>query len=133
MIDAALVLSFHRWNYFYTNAISVPVEISAAGILLTFWDKDVSYRSGLVCVFTAHFISPPLDLASIGVYGGDLYRCMSHKHFRCTMVRRVRILLLDHQKYVRKLPATISRPSRLLIFVFPSSIDYRVDHHWSRH
>ncbi|KAF9473415.1 general amino acid permease 1 [Pholiota conissans] len=28
------------WNYFYTNAISTPVEITAAVILLTFWDKD---------------------------------------------------------------------------------------------
>lgn len=31
------------WNYFYTNAISVPVEITAAGILLTFWDADVRF------------------------------------------------------------------------------------------
>ena len=30
------------WNYFYTNAISVPVEVSAAGLLITFWDPDVS-------------------------------------------------------------------------------------------
>jgi amino acid transporter len=28
------------WNYFYTNAISTPVEITAAVILLTFWDQN---------------------------------------------------------------------------------------------
>jgi amino acid transporter len=28
------------WNYFYTNAISTPVEITAAVILITFWDQD---------------------------------------------------------------------------------------------
>ncbi|OJT02950.1 Dicarboxylic amino acid permease [Trametes pubescens] len=33
------------WNYFYTNAISVPVEITAAGILLTFWDADNNHQA----------------------------------------------------------------------------------------
>ncbi|KIO17672.1 hypothetical protein M407DRAFT_12255 [Tulasnella calospora MUT 4182] len=28
------------WNYFYTQAITVPVEVTAAQILLTFWDDD---------------------------------------------------------------------------------------------
>ncbi|KAF9038572.1 general APC amino acid permease [Panaeolus papilionaceus] len=28
------------WNYFYTNAISTPVEITAAVILISFWDSD---------------------------------------------------------------------------------------------
>lgn len=27
------------WNYFYTQAMSIPVDISAAQILITFWDK----------------------------------------------------------------------------------------------
>lgn len=31
------------WNYFYTQGISVPVEISAAQIILTFWDADTSH------------------------------------------------------------------------------------------
>ncbi|PIL24827.1 transporter [Ganoderma sinense ZZ0214-1] len=42
------------WNYFYTNAISVPVEISAAGLLLTFWDTNTSHQPGytaVICVF----------------------------------------------------------------------------------
>ncbi|KAG8861497.1 hypothetical protein FRB96_002946 [Tulasnella sp. 330] len=28
------------WNYFYTQAITVPVEITAAGILIGFWDSN---------------------------------------------------------------------------------------------
>lgn len=31
------------WNYFYTQAISVPVEISAAQIILTFWDSNTDH------------------------------------------------------------------------------------------
>ena len=31
------------WNYFYTQAISVPVEISAAQIILTFWDPNTNH------------------------------------------------------------------------------------------
>ncbi|KIP01515.1 hypothetical protein PHLGIDRAFT_131234 [Phlebiopsis gigantea 11061_1 CR5-6] len=41
------------WNYFYTNAISIPVEITAATILLTFWDSDSGHQAGytaVVCV-----------------------------------------------------------------------------------
>ncbi|KAH9940775.1 general amino acid permease 1 [Epithele typhae] len=43
------------WNYFYTNAISVPVEISAAGLILTFWDSDTNHQAGYtaaICVLT---------------------------------------------------------------------------------
>lgn len=41
------------WNYFYTNAISIPVEITAATILLTFWDTNLNHQAGytaLICV-----------------------------------------------------------------------------------
>jgi len=34
------------WNYFYAQAITVPVEITAATILITFWDKDHSHAAG---------------------------------------------------------------------------------------
>lgn len=30
-----------RWNYWYSNAVSIPVEITAATILITFWDANV--------------------------------------------------------------------------------------------
>ncbi|KDR80803.1 hypothetical protein GALMADRAFT_1108102 [Galerina marginata CBS 339.88] len=42
------------WNYFYTNAISTPVEITAAVILLSFWDHDskhVALYTAIICVF----------------------------------------------------------------------------------
>ncbi|KAF4611143.1 hypothetical protein D9613_007110 [Agrocybe pediades] len=41
------------WNYFYTNAISTPVEITAAVILLSFWDHNqnhVAAYTAVVCV-----------------------------------------------------------------------------------
>lgn len=31
------------WNYFYTQAMSIPVEISAAQIVLTFWDANTKH------------------------------------------------------------------------------------------
>jgi len=40
------------WNYFYTNAILIPVEITAAGILLTFWDPNTKHQiayTGALC------------------------------------------------------------------------------------
>ncbi len=41
MCIRANALRVVRWNYFYTNAISVPVEITAAGLILTFWSANV--------------------------------------------------------------------------------------------
>ncbi|OBZ74157.1 Arginine permease [Grifola frondosa] len=38
------------WNYFYANAISVPVEITAAGILLTFWDTNMKHQAAYTAV-----------------------------------------------------------------------------------
>ncbi|KIK04549.1 hypothetical protein K443DRAFT_92828 [Laccaria amethystina LaAM-08-1] len=40
-VDPALGFAV-GWNYFYTNAISTPVEITAAVILITFWDSNAS-------------------------------------------------------------------------------------------
>ncbi len=34
-----------RWNYWYSNAVSIPVEITAATILITFWDANVRDNS----------------------------------------------------------------------------------------
>ncbi|KAM6495241.1 general APC amino acid permease [Amanita muscaria] len=38
------------WNYFYTNAISTPVEVTAATILLTFWDSNSKHQP----IYIAH-------------------------------------------------------------------------------
>ncbi|KAJ7708880.1 general APC amino acid permease [Mycena rosella] len=42
------------WNYFCANATSVPVEISAAVILMTFWDKDASFHRLFSRTMTSH-------------------------------------------------------------------------------
>ncbi|KAI0781866.1 general amino acid permease 1 [Abortiporus biennis] len=41
------------WNYFYTNAISVPSEVTAATVLITFWDVSSRFHlsyTAAVCV-----------------------------------------------------------------------------------
>lgn len=38
------------WNYFYAQAITVPVEITAAQILITFWDSDSGHAAGYTAV-----------------------------------------------------------------------------------
>ncbi|KAF9819345.1 hypothetical protein IEO21_02233 [Rhodonia placenta] len=40
------------WNYFYTSAISTPVEITAAGILITFWDPDLGHQAAYTAAIT---------------------------------------------------------------------------------
>ncbi|KIL65243.1 hypothetical protein M378DRAFT_162180 [Amanita muscaria Koide BX008] len=50
------------WNYFYTNAISTPVEVTAATILLTFWDSNIKHQPiyiAIVCI----------AICSINVFG----------------------------------------------------------------
>ncbi|KAI9507038.1 general amino acid permease 1 [Russula earlei] len=34
------------WNYFYAQVITVPVEITAATILITFWDSNHKHQAG---------------------------------------------------------------------------------------
>ena len=38
------------WNYFYTQAITVPVEVTAAAILLTFWDPSHTRGIGYTAI-----------------------------------------------------------------------------------
>ncbi|KAJ8455263.1 hypothetical protein ONZ45_g18996 [Pleurotus djamor] len=48
-VDPALGFAV-GWNYFYTQAISVPVEITAATILITFWDDNTKHLAGYTAV-----------------------------------------------------------------------------------
>ncbi|EJD00419.1 general amino acid permease 1 [Fomitiporia mediterranea MF3/22] len=51
-VDPALGFAV-GWNYFYSQAIAVPVEITAAQIIITFWDPNPSHSpiyTALVCV-----------------------------------------------------------------------------------
>ncbi|KAI0688067.1 amino acid permease-domain-containing protein [Cytidiella melzeri] len=38
------------WNYWYSNAISTPVEITAATILISFWDSDLKHQAAYTAV-----------------------------------------------------------------------------------
>lgn len=52
-VDPALGFAV-GWNYFYGTAISTPVEINAAVILITFWDKNAHHAAiytAVLCVF----------------------------------------------------------------------------------
>ncbi|KAF8806856.1 general amino acid permease 1 [Phlegmacium glaucopus] len=54
-VDPALGFSV-GWNYFYTNALSTPVEITAAVILLSFWDSNTSHvpiYTAILCVLVS--------------------------------------------------------------------------------
>ncbi len=53
------------WNYFYTNAISVPVEITAAGLLLTFWDANVRIIGMLHTIWETDCDLPRLPLGGV--------------------------------------------------------------------
>jgi amino acid transporter len=51
-VDPALGFAV-GWNYFYSNAISIPVEITAAVILLSFWDHNTKHApiyTAILCV-----------------------------------------------------------------------------------
>lgn len=50
------------WNYFYTQAMSIPVEVSAAQIILTFWDPDTSH-------FPAYLTVICLAVLAINLFG----------------------------------------------------------------
>ncbi|TFL02280.1 general amino acid permease 1 [Pterulicium gracile] len=50
------------WNYFYTNCITVPVEVTAATILLTFWDSNESHAPIYTAVIGAL-------MCSINIFG----------------------------------------------------------------
>ncbi|KAM6495240.1 general amino acid permease 1 [Amanita muscaria] len=50
------------WNYYYNSAISTPVEVTAAGILLTFWDSNIKRQAIYIAVVS-------LAVCSINVFG----------------------------------------------------------------
>jgi yeast amino acid transporter len=60
-VDPALGFAL-GWNYWYAGAISVPVEITAATILLTYWDANLSHQSAYTAVLV-------IVVSSINVFG----------------------------------------------------------------
>ncbi|EMD39101.1 hypothetical protein CERSUDRAFT_112793 [Gelatoporia subvermispora B] len=72
------------WNYFYTNAISTPVEITAACILLTFWDPDTSHQAAYTAVIC-------VCMCAINIFG---VRYFGESEFVFSIVKITLILLL---------------------------------------
>ncbi|KAJ6485637.1 general APC amino acid permease [Mycena sanguinolenta] len=60
-VDPALGFAV-GWNYFYSNAVSVPVEISAAVILMTFWDPNTNHAA----IYTAIIV---ILVCAINIFG----------------------------------------------------------------
>ncbi|KAG5722987.1 Dicarboxylic amino acid permease [Termitomyces sp. T112] len=60
-VDPALGFAV-GWNYFYSNAISTPSEISAAVLLLSFWDDNERH----VAIYTAAII---VLIIAINIFG----------------------------------------------------------------
>ncbi|GBE86696.1 Probable proline-specific permease [Sparassis crispa] len=62
------------WNYFYTNAISTPVEITAACILITFWDSNTHHQAAYTAAVT-------ICVCAINIFGvrwfGEAEFCFS--------------------------------------------------------
>ncbi|KIK78751.1 hypothetical protein PAXRUDRAFT_16708 [Paxillus rubicundulus Ve08.2h10] len=53
-VDEALGFAV-GWNYFYTNAITVPVEISGAQLLISYWDSNPDHQwiyLAVMCIST---------------------------------------------------------------------------------
>jgi len=48
-VDPALGFAV-GWNYFYANAMTLPAEITAATLLLTFWDSNVNHQPIYIAV-----------------------------------------------------------------------------------
>ncbi|RPD64510.1 general amino acid permease 1 [Lentinus tigrinus ALCF2SS1-7] len=72
------------WNYFYTNAISVPVEVTAAGLLLTFWDQNTSHQAG----YTAAIL---VCACAINIFG---VRWFGESEFMFSIIKLLLITLL---------------------------------------
>ncbi|OCH96295.1 general amino acid permease 1 [Obba rivulosa] len=72
------------WNYFYTNAVSTPVEITAAGILLTFWDPNMNHQAAYTAVIA-------VCMCLINIFGVQYF---GESEFIFSIVKILLILLL---------------------------------------
>ncbi|CCM02658.1 uncharacterized protein FIBRA_04762 [Fibroporia radiculosa] len=72
------------WNYFYTSAISAPVEITAAGILLTYWDANIKHQAGYITAIT-------FCVCAINIFG---VRWFGEAEFMFAMIKISLITLL---------------------------------------
>ncbi|KIJ21090.1 hypothetical protein PAXINDRAFT_6870 [Paxillus involutus ATCC 200175] len=64
-VDPALGFAV-GWNYFYTGVVSVPVEISGAQLLITYWDSDVNHAG----IYTAVIA---IAVCAINIFGVRMF------------------------------------------------------------
>ncbi|KIK71217.1 hypothetical protein GYMLUDRAFT_33353 [Collybiopsis luxurians FD-317 M1] len=55
------------WNYWYTWTIILPAELSAASVIIDFWDKNTKHNYGWVTICMVVVIA--INLCGAGVYG----------------------------------------------------------------
>ncbi|PCH44562.1 general amino acid permease 1 [Wolfiporia cocos MD-104 SS10] len=72
------------WNYFYTSAISTPVEITAAGILLTYWDPDTGHQAAYTAAIT-------ICVCAINIFG---VRYFGEAEFMFSIIKILLITML---------------------------------------
>ncbi|KIK51370.1 hypothetical protein GYMLUDRAFT_50605 [Collybiopsis luxurians FD-317 M1] len=65
-VDPALSFTM-GWNYWYTWAITLPTELSAAAVLINYWDKNVQLNYAWITICIAVVIA--INLCGAGVYG----------------------------------------------------------------
>lgn len=84
-----------------TLSVSIPVEITAATILITFWDDNVraEHFSQLPKRATDFNDCVPLAQASGRLYHCDLLSCLYHQRFRGSVFWRMSVLSLLSKEY----------------------------------
>jgi amino acid transporter len=72
------------WNYFYTSLLTVPVEVTAGTLILSFWDAD----RGRQVLYTSILIACSIF---INIFGEttpvEFYPCLSSLLYSFTAVR----------------------------------------------
>ncbi|KAK7031615.1 general APC amino acid permease [Favolaschia claudopus] len=82
-VDPALGFAV-GWNYFYANAVTVPVEISASVILMTFWDENKNHAA----IYTAIIV---VFVCAINIFGVQYF---GESEFFFSIVKLVLIIVL---------------------------------------
>jgi amino acid transporter len=73
-VDKALGFAI-GWNYFYAAAIAIPTEISAASVLITFWDPNPNHAPAYIAAMLVVMIS--FNLFGVRYFGEtEFYLCL---------------------------------------------------------
>ncbi|KAF9645812.1 general APC amino acid permease [Thelephora ganbajun] len=73
-VDKALGFAI-GWNYFYGSVMAIPTEISAAAILITFWDDNPNHAPAYIAAILVVMIS--FNLFGVRYFGeAEFYFCL---------------------------------------------------------